>query len=105
MSGRNVGSIVLMVLNFFLVGFLILPAIFLVFATDSCQGGCDPAAINAGMWIALVGPGVVFTISLIASIRLMVKKLDALVMSLIGLGGSLGAFLIGVAIVFIDVAV
>lgn len=70
-------------------------------ATDGCHEGCPLVVVETGIWIAILGPWIVLLLSMIFSIRQMVKNIDALTYSLIGIAGSFGAFLIGVATVFL----
>ncbi len=101
MSTKNIFSIVVLVLNVFMNVVIMVPAVFLVMATDGCHEGCPLVVVEAGIWIAILGPWIVFLLSAIFSIKNMVHKLDALSYTLIGISGSFGAFLIGVATVFL----
>ena len=103
MNGRVIGAIVILLLTFVLVLILGVPGLMLAMASDGCREGCPLVILEAGFYIALIGPAVVFLTGLVFSIIAMVRKQGPLKPALIGLGGSFGAFLLGVGITFLAI--
>lgn len=99
----RVAAIVVLVLNLVLVLAFIVPALFLVMASDGCRGACPVAVVETGFSIALIGPGIVFVTGLAFTIVAFARKLNPLWPAVIGIGGSVGAFLLGVGITFVAV--
>ncbi len=81
---------------------LFVPALLLSMASDSCGAtSCNMTVFELGFYIAVFGPAIVTILGIIFSIRALVKKQSGLNYALIGMGGTYGAFLLGVAIIFI----
>lgn len=99
----RIAAIVVLVLNLLLVLALVVPAMFLVMASDGCRQTCPLGVVEAGFYIALVGPGLVFLTGLVVAIVAFARQRNPLWPALIGLVGSFGAFLLGVGITFIAV--
>ena len=95
-------TIVFLVLQVTLVIALVLPALFLAMASDGCGEGCNLGVIQAGFFVALFGPGVVFIANLIVSIIFLARKRTSWLLSLLGGVASLLVFLLGVALVFVQ---
>ena len=95
-------TIVFLVLQVALVIALLLPALFLAMASDGCGEGCNLGVIQAGFYVALFGPGVVFIANLIVSIVFLAQKRTSWLLSLLGAVASLLVFLLGVALVFVQ---
>ena len=95
----NIGlTVVFVVLGGILVLALILPALFLVMASDACGDNCTVQEI--GFYWALVTPSLAWLATLVTSIVLLVRKLRAWLLSLIGFVVIGLTFMLGVAIVF-----
>ena len=97
----TITSIVLLVVSVLSAVVLFVPALFLAMVSDSCNSGCNMVVFTAGFYIAVLGPGISTILGLIFTIRAMVQKKDAVTFALIGLGGTYGAFMLGLAITFI----
>ena len=95
-------TIVFLVLQVTLVIALVLPALFLAMASDGCGEGCNLGVIQAGFYVALFGPGVVFIANLIVSIVFLAQKRTSWLLSLLGGVASLLVFLLCVALVFVQ---
>jgi hypothetical protein len=95
-------AIVFLALQVALVIALVLPALFLAMASDGCSDPCNLSVIQAGFYVAVFGPGVVFIANLIVSIVFLVKKRTTWLLSLLGAVASLLVFLLGVALVFVQ---
>jgi hypothetical protein len=95
-------TIVFLALQVALVIALVLPALFLAMASAGCGEGCNLGVIQAGFYVAVFGPGVVFIANLIVSIVFLVQKRTAWLLSLLGAVASLLVFLLGVALVFVQ---
>ncbi len=104
MKTNNIVSIVLLVVTVALNLILLVPAIMLVMSATGCHEGCPLPVVETGIWIAIAGPWIVWLLGGIFTVTKLVKKQDALYYSLITIGGSLGAFLLGVAITFVTMA-
>lgn len=92
-------SIVFLVLGAVLVVALVVPAIFLAMASDSCTGG-ECTLIEIGFWWALVTPSVAWLATLVATIVLLVQRRGAWLFALLGLVAVGLTFALGVALVF-----
>ena len=101
----NTTSIVLLVVTVLSALVLFVPALMLSMTSDSCNNNCNMAVFNIGLYIAVVGPALVTLTSLVFTIIKMVKKRDAVSTALIGLGGTYGAFMLGLAVVFITASI
>lgn len=101
----NITSIVLLVVSVLSALVLFVPALFLSMVSDSCSAEtCNMTVFTAGYYIAVCGPAIATILGMIFTIRAIVQKNDAVNFALIGLGGTYGAFMLGVAITFIVVA-
>lgn len=101
----NTITIVLLVISVLSVLVLFIPALMLAMVSDSCSPEtCLMPVFELGFYIAVAGPAITTLLGLIFSIRAMVQKKDAVTYALIGLGGTYGAFMLGVALTFIVVA-
>lgn len=96
---NTVLSIVFLVLGAVLVVILIVPALFLMMASDSC-GVRDCTFIELGFWWALLSPTVLWLASLAVTIVLLVKRRGAWLFSLLGVIAVGLSFWLGVTIVF-----
>ncbi len=103
MNGRIIGAIVVLLLTLVLVLILSVPALMLAMSSDGCREGCPFVILEAGFYVALIGPAMVFLTGLLFSIIAMVRKQNPLMPALIGLGGSFGAFWLGVGITFLAI--
>ena len=98
-------SIVLLVVSVLSALVLFIPALFLAMVSDSCSAEtCNMTVFNIGFYIAVAGPAISTILGLVFTIRALVQKKDAVNFALIGLGGTYGAFMLGVAITFIVAA-
>ena len=98
-------SIVLLVVSVISALVLFVPALMLALVSDSCSADtCNMAVFNIGFYIAVAGPAISTLLGLVFTIRALVQKKDAVNFALIGLGGTYGAFMLGVAITFIVAA-
>jgi hypothetical protein len=98
----NITSIVLLVVSVLSAVVLFVPALLLAMVSDSCSAeSCNMVVFTVGYYIAVFGPGITTLLGLIFTIRAMVQKKDAVTYALIGLGGTYGAFMLGLAITFI----
>lgn len=98
----NITSIVLLVVSVISAVVLFVPALFLAMVSDSCSPEtCNMTVFEVGYYIAVAGPAISTLLGLIFTIRALVQKKDAVNFALIGLGGTYGAFMLGVAITFI----
>ena len=98
----NITAIVLLVISVLSTLILFVPALMLAMVSDSCSPEtCAMPIFEIGLYIAVAGPAIVTILGLIFTIRAMVQKKDALTFALISLGGTYGAFMLGVAITFI----
>jgi len=102
-SSSPAPAIIFLVLSLVLALLTIVPALFLVMSTAGCQGQCSLALVEVGIWIALIGPWVAFVIGSVFTIVTLVRRQRALRASLFTLGGTLLAFVIGVAWTFIAI--
>ncbi|MDH6423375.1 hypothetical protein [Aurantimicrobium minutum] len=98
-------SIVLLVVSVLSTLVLFIPALFLAMVSDSCSANtCNMTVFSIGFYIAVAGPAISTLLGLVFTIRALVQKKDAVNFALIGLGGTYGAFMLGVAITFIVAA-
>ena len=102
-SSSSAPAIILLVLSLLLAVLTIVPALFLVMSTAGCQGQCSIALVEVGIWIALLGPWVSLVIGAVLTILRIARRQRALRASLFTLGGTLLAFVIGVAWTFIAI--
>jgi len=94
-------TIVILALNALMVAALFVPALFLVMSSTGCMDSCNLDVLQAGINVAVFGPGVAFIVNLVLSIVFLVKKRTAWLLSLlVGVAGFL-VFLLGVALVFL----
>ena len=93
-------TIVFLALLLVLVVALFVPALFLVMSTAGCSDSCNLDVMQAGINVAVLGPGLVFIANLIVSIVFLVKKRTAWWLSLLGAVASMLAYLLGLALVF-----
>ncbi len=101
-KGSNITSIVLMVIAVLSDLVLFVPALMLAMVSDSCNPEtCNMAVFTLGFYIAVAGPTLVTLTGIVFTVRKLVKKQDAVTYALIGLGGTYGAFMLGLAITFI----
>ena len=100
----NITSIVLLVVTVLSALVLFLPSLMLAMVSDSCSSGCNMAVFTLGYYIAVIGTPLVAVTGVVFTIIKMVKKQDAVSFALIGLGGTYGAFMLGLAITFITVS-
>ena len=98
-------SIVLLVVTALSVLVLFVPALMLAMVSDSCNNSCNVAIFTLGFYISVAGPALVALTGIIFTIIQLVKKKDAVSTALIGLGGTYGAFMLGVAIAFITTSI
>lgn len=103
MRGYTIGAIIALVLNLVVTLVLFVPALFLAMASDGCSTGCALIVVEVGFYLALIGPGLVFLAGLVFTIIALVEKTNPLWPALIGLGGTVGAFLLGVAATFLAI--
>jgi len=101
----NITSIVLLVLTVLSALVLFVPALLLAMVSDSCNSSCNMVVFTLGFYIAVIGPGLVAVTGTVFTIIKMVKKQDAVSTALIGLGGTYGAFMLGLAITFITASI
>lgn len=92
-------SIVFLVLGAILVIILVVPSLFLMFATDSC-GSRDCTFIEFGFWWTLLSPTVLWLATLAVTIVMLVKRRGAWLFSLLGVIAVGLSFWLGVTIVF-----
>ena len=98
----NIISIVLMVISVLSVIGLFVPALLLSMVSDSCgPENCSMVVFNIGFYIAVAGPAISTLLGLLFTIKALIQKKDPLNFALIGLGGTYGAFMLGLAITFI----
>jgi hypothetical protein len=98
-------SIVLLVVACVTDVLMFVPAFLLGIMQTACTAkGCFVPVFDAGVFIAMWGPGVVTLIGVIAVMYRIKNKQDSVSQALIALGGSVGAFFLGTAIVFLSVA-
>ena len=101
----NITSIVLLVITVLSALVLFVPALLLSMVSDSCNSGCNMVVFTLGFYIAVLGPGLITITGTVFTIIKMVKKQDAVSTALIGLGGTYGAFMLGLAITFITASI
>ena len=101
----RITAIIILVLTFLSSFIFFVFAIIVALTQSACTGGCNVVVYDIGAGLTWIGPAIVTLISLFFTIRLIAQKKPATTMALIGLGGSYGASLLGVAISFIDIAV
>jgi hypothetical protein len=101
----NITSIVLLVVTVLSALVLFVPALLLAMVSDSCNSSCNMAVFTLGFYIAVAGPALVAVTGIVFTIIKMVKKQDAVSTALIGLGGTYGAFMLGLAITFITASI
>ena len=101
----NITSIVLLVVAVLSALVLFLPSLMLAMVSDSCSSGCNMAVFTLGYYIAVIGTPLVAVTGVVFTIIKMVKKQDAVSFALIGLGGTYGAFMLGLAITFITASI
>lgn len=98
----NIISIVLLVISVLSVIGLFVPALLLAMVSDSCSPeSCNMTVFEIGFYLAVAGPSISTLLGLIFTIKTMVQKKDAISFALIGLGGTYGSFMLGLAITFI----
>lgn len=97
----NITSIVLLVVTVLSALVLFVPSLMLAMVSDSCSSGCNMAVFTLGYYIAVFGTPLVAITGVVFTIIKMVKKQDAVSFALIGLGGTYGAFMLGLALTFI----
>ena len=103
--GSNITSIVLLVVAVLSDLVLFVPALMLAMVSDSCSPDtCNMAVFTLGYYIAVAGPTLVTLTGIVFTVIKLVKKQDAVTYALIGLGGTYGAFMLGLAITFITVS-
>lgn len=104
-KGSNITSIVLLVVAVLSDLVLFVPALMLAMVSDSCgPDSCNMAVFTLGYYIAVAGPTLVTITGIVFTVRQLIKKQDAVTYALIGLGGTYGAFMLGLAITFITVS-
>lgn len=101
----NITSIVLLVVTVLSALVLFVPSLMLAMVSDSCSSGCNMAVFTLGYYIAVIGTPLVAVTGIVFTIIKMVKKQDAVSFALIGLGGTYGAFMLGLAITFITASI
>ena len=101
----NITSIVLMVVTVLSALVLFVPSLMLAMVSDSCGSSCNMTIFTLGFYIAVFGTPLVAVTGVVFSIIKMVKKQDAVSFALIGLGGTYGAFMLGLAITFITASI
>ncbi|MDF9809420.1 hypothetical protein M2116_000357 [Aurantimicrobium minutum] len=101
----NITSIVLLVVTVLSALVLFVPSLMLAMVSDSCSSCCNMAVFTLGYYIAVIGTPLVAVTGVIFTIIKMVKKQDAVSFALIGLGGTYGAFMLGLAITFITASI
>jgi len=94
-------TIVILALNALMVAALFVPALFLVMSSTGCMDSCNLDVLQAGINVAVFGPGVAFIVNLVLSIVFLVKKRTAWLLSLLVAVGGFLVFLLGVALVFL----
>lgn len=78
---------------------------FLAFASDSCtEQTCRTDQLGAGVMVALIGPSIVLLIGIVVAIVRLARNRLAFWTALVALGGMLGIWAIGAAIVFTSVS-
>lgn len=102
---NRVITIALLVVALVSVVVLFVPALMLAMASDGCSSSCNMAVFSIGYYLAVAGPLLVALTGTVFAIIKMVKRQDAISVALIGVGGTYGAFVLGLAIVFITVTV
>ena len=100
----NITSIVLLVVTVLSALVLFVPALMLAMVSDSCSSSCNMTVFTLGYYIAVFGTPLVAITGVVFTIIKMVQKQDAVSFALIGLGGTYGAFMLGLAITFITVS-
>ncbi|AXE55236.1 hypothetical protein [Aurantimicrobium sp. MWH-Uga1] len=104
-KGSNITSIVLLVVAVLSDLVLFVPALMLAMVSDNCgPDSCNMAVFTLGYYIAVAGPTLVTITGIVFTVRQLIKKQDAVTYALIGLGGTYGAFMLGLAITFITVS-
>lgn len=101
----NITSIILLIATVLSALLLFVPSLMLAMVSDSCGSGCNMAVFTLGYYIAVVGTPAVALTGIVFTIIKMVKKQDAVSYALIGLGGTYGAFMLGLAITFITASI
>ena len=101
----NITSIVLMVVTVLSALVLFVPSLMLAMVSDSCGSSCNMTIFTLGFYIAVFGTPLVAVTGVVFTIIKMVKKQDAVSFALIGLGGTYGAFMLGLAITFITASI
>jgi hypothetical protein len=101
----NITSIVLLLVTVLSALVLFVPSLMLAMVSDSCSSGCNMAVFTLGFYIAVIGTPLVAVTGVVFTIIKMVKKQDAVSFALIGLGGTYGAFMLGLAVVFITASI
>ncbi|WP_285115233.1 hypothetical protein [Leifsonia sp. fls2-241-R2A-40a] len=96
-----VTSIILLVLAVVVAAVLTFAAVFLVFASDPCGGStvCDTGRMGAGFFVALLGPGAVTLVAIVAAIVLLVRRRVSFWVPLAGILLSAGMWAAGAALV------
>jgi uncharacterized membrane protein YjgN (DUF898 family) len=93
-------TIILILVGFVAVAFMMIAAVFLAFASDSCGGAsCNEAQMSLGMGVAMVAPIVAMLAATVVAIVLLVLRKLAFWVALVGivaagLGWGLGAYLV-----------
>ena len=104
-KGSNITSSVWLVVAVLSDLVLFVPALMLAMVSDSCgPDSCNMAVFTLGYYIAVAGPTLVTITGIVFTVRQLIKKQDAVTYALIGLGGTYGAFMLGLAITFITVS-
>ena len=101
----NITSIILLIATVLSALLLFIPSLMLAMVSDSCGSGCNMAVFTLGYYIAVFGTPLVAVTGIVFTIIKMVKKQDAVSYALIGLGGTYGAFMLGLAITFITASI
>lgn len=98
-----VAGIVFLVMSVLLDIVLLVPGMFLAFASDGCGQGCSIEVLSFGFYLSLIGPAVVTIVGGIFTIVAIVRAKGTskpVIYGAITLGGSLGIFLLALLIVF-----
>ncbi|MGO4301467.1 hypothetical protein [Leifsonia sp. RAF41] len=96
-----VTSIVLLVVAIVVAAGQTFAAAFLVFASDPCGGStvCDTGRMGVGFFVALLSPGTVTLVAVIATIVLLVKRRISFWVPIVGILLAIGGWAGGAALV------
>jgi hypothetical protein len=96
-----VTTIVLLVVAVVVAAVLTFAAFFLVFASDPCGGStvCDTDRMGAGFLIALLGPGVVTLVAIVAAVILLILRRIGFWVPIVGIVLAVGVWIGGAALV------